>query len=344
MSSPICLSPRPFFAILEVTSRCNSRCVYCQCWRVGRMDEISSADYHEVLSQLYTLGVRRLILTGGEPLLRKDLEVIVRTGYDRRLHTSVVTNGIALTPQRLEALIQSGLLGLTLSLDTLNPVLYRCLRGVEISPAIQAVSLLEQAARQGLSVSINVVLTALNYTDLPKLVRYTDQRGIPLMIQPCNIDSRPELDYLIPTQAEIPKVQAVIDELIVMKAAGARILSSESFLHNIPTYWKLKGVPPVKNCYYGHVTVTIKSTGEVCSCWRMPIVGRIPDQSIFSIWNGEAFAFQREKMAEGRCPGCWLACSFDWETLWCTEETAMMFWEARLTEIGTFQARGKNVE
>jgi MoaA/NifB/PqqE/SkfB family radical SAM enzyme len=191
---------KPFFAMLEMTAKCNSRCIYCSCWQSsGHLASLSAAQCRELIPGLQTLGVRRLILTGGEPLLNSDLPQIIRTSYQNRIHTSVVTNGIALTRRRYENLVHSGLLGLTLSLDTLDESIYRVLRGVPIDFAMRAVQLLEKGAVEyDISVSINCVMTALNYRQVPDLVRFANQKGIPVMIQPCNTDRNPKLSHLVP--------------------------------------------------------------------------------------------------------------------------------------------------
>ena len=333
MSSEPCVpAERPFFAMLEITPQCNSRCVYCSCWYPStKSPALSAAQCRKLLPDLHAIGVRRLVLTGGEPLLHPEIEQLVQLGYRNRLHTSLVTNGIALSERRYRALVAHGLLGLTLSLDTLDPETYQRLRGVPIHFALKAVGLLSSAAAEdGVSVSINCVATALNMPHIPDLVRFASERRIPVMIQPCNTDNNPRLAHLVPQEAEIPQVEQIIHSVIKMKQQGFSILSSESFLMNMVEYWLRGCTPPVKACYYGHVTVTVRHTGAVNPCWRLPEVGSIQTQPIQAIRSSDGYAQWLNKMVAGQCPGCWLACSYDWKTLWATEEQVERFWKTRL--------------
>ena len=285
--------------------------------------------FETLFSQMVSLGVRKLVLTGGEPLLYDNLEKVVRIAYANKLHTSIVTNGLALTDRRLFALMEAGLLGITLSLDSLDPTTYQTLRGVPFKRVRDALSLLSQLAQEeALAISLNCVLTSANYQQIPHLVQYAPERNISVMIQPCNTDSRQEMAHLIPDAEQIPSVRTMIETLIDMKHKGAMLLNSVSFLRNITQYWNNGGVPPVSACYYGYATITVKYNGDIVPCWRLPSVGNLHSESLIDIWHSERFARWRQKMIRGICPGCWLACSFDWQTLWHTREQVNLFWES----------------
>jgi len=321
---------RPFFGMVEITARCNSRCAYCYCWKTPHNAAEMSPDMCRVFfPHMVSLGVRKLILTGGEPLLRDDLEEIIQIAYTNRLHTSIVTNGLTLTNRRLSTLTEAGLLGITFSLDSLDPDSYQELRGVPFKRVQNALSILSRPAREGrLAVSINCVLTSVNYRHVPQLVQYATEENIPVMIQPCNTDSRSEMAHLLPDTEQIPSVQTVIDALIDMKQKGAMLLNSASFLRNITQYWAGGSVPPASGCHYGYANITVKHNGDIVPCWRLPAVGNLHSEFLIDIWHSERFAQWRQKMVGGRCPGCWLSCSFDWQTLWHTEEQVDLFWKS----------------
>jgi len=321
---------RPFFGLVEIVAHCNSRCAYCTCWKTSHNTVELSPDVCESLfPQMVSLGVRKLILTGGEPLLRDDLEEIIQIAYANQLHTSIVTNGLTLTERRLSTLMSAGLLGITLSVDSLDPDSYRELRGVPFKRVKNALSILAQLARDKLAVSVNCVLTSVNYRQVPQLVQYATEEYIPVMVQPCNTDSRPEMAHLLPDIEQIPNVRSVIDALIAMKQKGAMLLNSVSFLGNITQYWAEGSVPPVSSCYYGYANITVKHNGDLVPCWRLPTIGNSRSESLVDIWHSERFAQWRQKMVGGRCPGCWLSCSFDWQTLWHTKEQVDLFWKNR---------------
>ncbi len=115
---------------LSVTDRCNFRCVYCMPaekidW-LPRGDLLSFEEIGAVVRAAVSLGIRRFKLTGGEPLARADLPVLVRIlrGFSGVSELSMTTNG-SLLDEHAEALRRAGLDRLTVSLDTLDPHRFR---------------------------------------------------------------------------------------------------------------------------------------------------------------------------------------------------------------------------
>lgn len=83
--------PRPFSASLAVTDRCNLRCTYCNFPQLADR-EMSLAQVEQVLDRLHVLGVRRLGLVGGEPLVRKDLLELVQAAKRRNFYLTINSN------------------------------------------------------------------------------------------------------------------------------------------------------------------------------------------------------------------------------------------------------------
>ena len=123
---------------ISVTDRCNFRCVYCMPREVfGRgyrfMDrkELLSFEEIERLARAFVAhGVEKIRITGGEPLLRRDLEVLIeRLAALGGLDVALTTNG-ALLPQKAEALVAAGLQRVTVSLDSLDDETFRAMNDV----------------------------------------------------------------------------------------------------------------------------------------------------------------------------------------------------------------------
>ena len=103
--------PRPYTLVAELTYRCPLRCVYCSNpldW-AGHTDALSTEDWLRVLREAEELGVVQVNLTGGEPLLRDDLEALVEEAQRLELYTNLITSGIPLARERLERLKHLGL-------------------------------------------------------------------------------------------------------------------------------------------------------------------------------------------------------------------------------------------
>jgi len=169
---------------LSLTDRCNFRCRYCMPehpqWLPGR--ELMS---REELLRLATLfveaGIEELRLTGGEPLLRRDVVACVsalnalRGRGLRRL--SMTTNGSRL-PLLLDGLIAAGLDDLNISLDAVDERRFRELTGRALAPVLEGI---DAARARGIPVKLNAVLIqGYNDDQIPSLVDWARSRQLPL--------------------------------------------------------------------------------------------------------------------------------------------------------------------
>ena len=102
---------RPYTLVAELTYRCPLQCVYCSNpLDLGKhRQEIDSATWARVIGEAEGLGVVQLNLTGGEPLVRSDLEAIVSAGRQNQMYVNLITSGVPLTNERLVALKDAGI-------------------------------------------------------------------------------------------------------------------------------------------------------------------------------------------------------------------------------------------
>src|SRR5918911_2688964 len=103
--------PRPYTLVAELTYRCPLRCTYCSnpLDYARHKDALSTDDWLRVFREAEALGVVQLNLTGGEPLLRDDLEQLVEGARRLDLYTNLITSGVPLTRERLARLKGLGL-------------------------------------------------------------------------------------------------------------------------------------------------------------------------------------------------------------------------------------------
>ncbi|MCL1791025.1 MAG: GTP 3',8-cyclase MoaA [Peptococcaceae bacterium] len=120
------------YARISITDRCNLRCVYCM--PESGIDKVSCGDilsYEQIVRVCRNLarqGIRKLKITGGEPLVRKDVPSLIASlkSVEGIEHVSLTTNGMNLATMA-QALAEAGLDSINISLDTLNPERYRAL-------------------------------------------------------------------------------------------------------------------------------------------------------------------------------------------------------------------------
>lgn len=165
---------------ISVTDRCNLRCQYCMpeaeyAW-LPRQDLLGFEEIRRLADVFAALGVDRIRLTGGEPLLRHDLPALVRLlAADRRLtDLAMTTNGVLLADQA-EALRQAGLMRVTVSLDTLRPDRFTAL--TRLTSHARVLEGIDLSSRVLPSLKLDcVVMRGVNDDELVALVEFARER------------------------------------------------------------------------------------------------------------------------------------------------------------------------
>lgn len=172
----------------SITDRCNYRCTYCMPASGLRFhDKAELLTYEEIVrlaSMFISLGIRRVRLTGGEPLVRKHLArdlVAALSGLKGIEDLAMTTNGHLLA-EHAPALYEAGLRRLNVSVDTLDPVRFsQITRGGDLQRVLAGI---ERAKSLGMvPLKINaVVVSGVNEFDLTSLIRYSAERGFILRL------------------------------------------------------------------------------------------------------------------------------------------------------------------
>jgi GTP 3',8-cyclase len=166
---------------ISVTDRCNFRCVYCmpkevygRSYRFLERRQLLTFEEIERLSRVFaSLGVEKIRLTGGEPLLRRELERLVEMlGAIPGVDLTLTTNG-SLLPQKARVLAEAGLRRVTVSLDSLDDHVFRAMNDVDV-PVERVLTGIEAAAAAGLApVKVNMVVKrGVNEDSVLPMARY----------------------------------------------------------------------------------------------------------------------------------------------------------------------------
>ncbi len=173
---------------VSVTDRCDFRCVYCMSENMAflpKQDLLTLEELDRLCSAFVARGVRKLRLTGGEPLVRRDIMVLFRS-LARHLKTgaldelNVTTNGSQL-PRYAEELAACGVKRINVSLDTLDPARFRDItRWGDLAKVLAGI---DAAQGAGLHVKINAVaLKGVNEEEIPSLMEWAHGRGMDLSL------------------------------------------------------------------------------------------------------------------------------------------------------------------
>lgn len=211
---------------ISVTDRCNFRCVYCMPKEVfgrdfqfrDRSELLTFEEIERLARAAVSLGVRKLRLTGGEPLLRRGIEDLVamlsalRTPEGEPLDLALTTNGSAL-PVKAEALAQAGLQRVTISLDSLRDDRFQAINDVRF-PVARVFAAIEAAEQAGLGpVKVNTVLKrGVNDDEIVALAQHFRGTGHVLrFIEYMDVGASNgwRLDDVVPSAEVIERIGAV---------------------------------------------------------------------------------------------------------------------------------------
>ncbi|MGH6993036.1 MAG: GTP 3',8-cyclase MoaA [Caulobacteraceae bacterium] len=173
---------------LSITDRCDLRCVYCMAEHMvflPKAEVLSLEELDRVASVFVALGVKKLRLTGGEPLVRKGFMSLVER-LSRHLSSgalgelTLTTNGTRLGEFAVD-LARAGIKRINVSLDSLRPEVFaRLTRGGDLAKVLAGI---EAARGAGLAVKINTVAMASdNAGEIPGLITWAHQRGMAITL------------------------------------------------------------------------------------------------------------------------------------------------------------------
>jgi cyclic pyranopterin phosphate synthase len=207
---------------ISVTDRCNFRCIYCMPKTVfgrgypflPRQELLSFEEIVRVVKLFVAHGVSKIRLTGGEPLLRRDIEeLIALLSLIPGIELTLTTNGSLLTPERARALRAAGLTRVTISLDALDETIFRRMNDVDF-PVADVLAGIEAATAAGLApLKINTVIKrGLNDGEILPLARHFRGSGhILRFIEYMDVGSSNgwRMDEVLPSADVIRHIDAV---------------------------------------------------------------------------------------------------------------------------------------
>jgi cyclic pyranopterin phosphate synthase len=169
---------------ISVTDRCNFRCVYCMPKEVygrdhrflERRELLTFEEITRVARTFVSAGIKKIRITGGEPLVRRDLERLIVQLAELDVDLTLTTNG-SLLPQKAQALADAGLRRITVSLDSLDDAIFRALNDVDFSVE-RVLDGIDAASAAGLPVKVNAVIKrGVNDDQVVPLAAFFRERG-----------------------------------------------------------------------------------------------------------------------------------------------------------------------
>jgi len=288
----------PLFASYNVTGRCNMRCVFCEWWKTDT-PELPTKKALAAIDAVCSLGVPFFDLSGGEPLLRKDLNVLAKRAASYGCFVSMNTNGTLLNESRVTEVADAFDL-VVVSLDGPKEV-HDKIRGVPgtYDKAVEAIRLLKA---HGVKVGVNSVATPWNIDVLPQFIDELRSHVDFAQVQP--IHPYPPSAENIPSDKQVSRL---LDYLLRLKRSDPGFLAVPTdFVKGFEAFFK--GKAP-KICHAGELYVAINPSGKLLACpARSDIVlGDTLSGSVDDILKEKRNSEGWRKVSS--CEGCWLECT-----------------------------------
>lgn len=259
---------RPVLVNFEVTMRCNASCSFCDYWKTS--PELKAKELDSFVDAARKFDPMMITWTGGEPLLRKDLESLVGA-VDRAIrwkYTALLTHGAMLTLERARSLWDAGVGQFNISLDYPDERHDKA-RGI---PGLARKILANAAAirADGMTVRFNTVIKDDNLDDVYPLLLEAERMGVGMNLSVYTDFKNGNTAHLLR-----PEHQARVEELVARLLAFKRrrrgiISNSDHYLASIPRYLRGEMTEP---CLSGQDTVHIDPYGGIRRCPDFPTDG-----------------------------------------------------------------------
>ena len=299
------------FLVCLVTFRCNLRCRMCDFWRTpaeSTRDELTTGEWLDIIDQGVALGAWSVSFTGGEPLLRRDLEDLIQRARERCLSVHVCTNGVLLGPERARSLAQAGVGSINVSVDSVEAAIHDDLRGRQTFHTVVANIRALQTAAPTVRVGISCVVTRRNYRGLARMVHLAKSLGVwNLRIAPLHTNllhrhmDLSSFDGLLVGVEDLPGIEAEIRKILVQCARMGLHRNSRPFLRGIG---RIARGRRAEGCVAGFATACVDPYGWVAPCPDMEGTENVRDKPLTEIWRSGAFQRLRRRVLN--CPHpCW---------------------------------------
>ena len=260
---------------ISVTDRCNFRCTYCMPKEVfnkdyqflQRTELLSFEEILRVIKLFTSQGLKKVRLTGGEPLIRKNIETLIEhiSGIDDIQDLSITTNASLLDISKARNLKDAGLSRITISLDALNEEMFQNINntGVSVKRVLQGIDNAMHAGFETIKVNM-VVKRSANLSEVMPLVRYFRNTG-------CILRFIEYMDVGITNQWQLKDVVPVTDLIEMINAEFPIEPISPNYKSEVAKRWRYKdGCGEI-----GFITSISQPFCRNCSRLRMSAKGEI---------------------------------------------------------------------
>ncbi len=279
--------------IVELTHRCPLQCAYCSnpLALVPRSDELDTETLCRVLDEAAALGVLQVHFSGGEPMARTDLAALVAHANRRGIYTNIITSGVLLDRQRMEALLAAGIDHIQLSFQDSEAQRaddFGHYRGAH-ARKLAAAELIREA---GLPLTANFVVHRANLDRLPAMMALGEALGAERM----EIAHVQYYGWALANRASLlPSADQLAEATRLVEEARQRLRGRIAIDYVVPDYYAAR--PKACMGGWGQRFINLSPSGHALPCHAAEtipgmIFPSVREQTLRSIWE-EAEAFAR---------------------------------------------------
>jgi MoaA/NifB/PqqE/SkfB family radical SAM enzyme len=272
---------QPLTAYLEITYRCNWRCVFCYNPRHGDHAPLAFADWTAVMDDLRQLGTLALVLTGGEPLVHPEFLALARAARERGFAVRVFTNGSLVSEEMASALAELDLVGVEMSLHGACAATHD--RATDRAGSFDAmVAGVKRLKARGVPLLLKTPLTNLNEGELEGMIALADGLGVAHQVDgnmtPRDDGDRGPLAYRASAEG--------LERMYRKVAALGRLPASDREAGGM-------------NCGLGRLTLAVDPEGNVYPClqWKKTALGNVRETPLREMWHASPRRAQAAQVA-----------------------------------------------
>ena len=296
----------PTNAVIYITELCNSRCITCNAWKNKHENALPTETWIDILSQIRSIGASSVEFVGGEPLLRRDLDILANEarnlGFD---DICVSSNGFLLDENRLEELLESGVNSFHMSLDGVRDT-YKFIRGVDWFERVTAAMKLISEKNIPLMVLTTLVRhNIMELRDIASLVSKLRGQWFANILENtkylfADVDIG---DLRIEKSAEIDKVMHEIS--FIKETYPRNCLLQEADLRYIQDFLEDPKREAAVPCTLGFRDIYLDPSANVYTgCMALPPVGTATKTPLTQIIGSSRTRSRLKAMLLRRCPSC----------------------------------------
>lgn len=296
----------PLWVWLEITRNCNMSCKHCYI-RAGepRDNEMSTEEVYSLIDKLSEMGVFLLILTGGEPLLRKDIVQVTNYAHSKGMLVNILTNG-SLLDEDLLASFPKDNLAISISLDGTR--YHSEIRGKYDFEYIA--SKIKMVKDFGIPCVVNTSITKGNINEIFEVIDWCDKNSVICSIRQVVLmgRARDHAEEMTLDAQDIKKIKNIF-KLEMLNAIRLKPLAKDLYLMNFYEFI-LSVVKKTRMCKGGRSVAYIASNGDIypctnCASEEMFGAGNMLEKDFSKIWEGSFSGIRNITWKDyAECRGC----------------------------------------